>query len=279
MEQSLPHITIDSSKRAQYRLAWQDFVKGWRSFPIWQALALQDIRMRYRRSVLGPLWVTITMAITIASMGLIYADLFHIDMRHYLPYLTAGMICWLFISTLITELSEAFTANEGLIQQIKLPFYLYIHRVAYRNLLVLAHNMVVWLAVIVALHSTVVSYWYFLLFIPSLVIVYINAMTIGLILAMVSARFRDISHMIKIVLQVLFFITPIMWQADRLSPKLQIICLVNPLYAYIELLRAPLLGKVPNGRSYVVILCLSLLGFVFAGFGFSSYRKRIIYWL
>src|SRR5438128_5122767 len=93
----------------QKQLAWQDLKEGWRKWPIWLMLAYQDIKLRYRRSVLGPFWITLSMAISVYSMGYLYGHLFHSDLQVYFPFLVSGMISWALISSLISDLTDAFT--------------------------------------------------------------------------------------------------------------------------------------------------------------------------
>src|SRR5690242_3738603 len=80
-----------------------DLVHGFQRSWMWSALAMQDIRLRYRGSLLGPFWLTISTIIMIAAMGLIYARLFHVDTATYLPFLAVGLVLWQFLSTVINE--------------------------------------------------------------------------------------------------------------------------------------------------------------------------------
>src|SRR3989338_5643978 len=130
--------------------AIEDIVGAIKKWRICLALARQDIKLRYRRSALGPFWITISMAITVFSIGLLYGHLLHINIQRYFPFLTAGMLGWLLISLSIMEMVEGFTSTEGLIliKQIKLPYTLYIHRVILRNFIVFFHHILVFIPVI-----------------------------------------------------------------------------------------------------------------------------------
>ena len=113
---------IDFPERSSKKLAITDLRDGGYKWRVWLLLAYQDIKLRYRRSVLGPLWLTISMAITVYSMGFLYGHLFHIELQFYFPYLVSGMIVWTLVSTQVTDLSEAFVLSDSLIKQIKLPY-------------------------------------------------------------------------------------------------------------------------------------------------------------
>lgn len=83
---------------------------------VWLTLASQDIKLRYRRSVLGPLWITISMAVTIYSMGFLYGKLFHVELKTYFLYLASGIIGWSYISSLLLESGQVFIESEGYIR-------------------------------------------------------------------------------------------------------------------------------------------------------------------
>ncbi len=263
----------------QKQLAWQDCAASLRNWRVWFMLAYQDIKLRYRRSVLGPFWITLSMAITVYSMGYLYSHLFHIELRDYFPYLVAGMLAWSLISTVLTDLVDTYTQAEYTLKQIKLPYTLYIHRVIMRNILIFAHNLLVLIPVYLFFNHSIHFGWQMLLIVPGFLLFYANAVSFGLILAMIGARYRDISQIIKSLIQVIFFITPVMWRADVLPPAKQFIAYLNPCFAMLELIRGPLLGYVPNLLCFVLTGVLTIIGLVSASLFFTSRRARIIYWV
>lgn len=271
--------TIVFTKKTPQQLALEDIKTGLQKWKIWLMFAYLDIKLRYRRSVLGPFWITISMAITIYSMGYLYAHLFHTDLQIYYPFLAAGMLSWAFISTTITELIDTFTNLESTIKQIKLPYSLYIHRVAMRNLLVFFHNILAIIPILVIFHEVAKLNYNTLFLIPSLIIIYINTITYGLIFAMIGARYRDISQITKSAIQVIFFLTPIMWKPEILPVDKRYITLLNPFFSLVELIRAPLLGTFPSSHDIKTALLITLLGIGLCYKMFTRYRTRIIYWL
>lgn len=261
------------------KLAFRDIYEGLAKWRLWMLLAYQDIKLRYRRSFLGPLWITLSMGITIYSMGYLYSHLLHTPLDTYFPYLTTGMIAWGLISSTIAELTETFVNSEGLLKQIKLPYSLYVHRVAARNLLIFFHNILVYVPILLIYHSFVKLNAYTFLIFPALFIFYINAFIFGTILGMLGARYRDLSPIVKSLIQVVFFITPIMWHQDILPKDKQIIVLLNPVNSFLDLLRAPLLGQLPSTYNLLMVFCVTFLGILILYKLFIRYRSRIIYWL
>lgn len=271
--------TTSFPKRTQRELALADIVEGFLKWRVWLMLAYQDLKLRYRRSVLGPFWITISMAVTVYSMGYLYSHLFHTDLQTYFPFLVAGMIAWTLISSLITDVTETLNTSDGLIKQIKLPYCLYIQRVVTRNIIAFFHNILVIVPIIAIYHQVAKVNLYTLLLIPGLLLIYFNGLIYGLMLAMIGARFRDLVQVIKNLTQVAFFLTPVMWNPNILPEKDRFIVMLNPFYSFVELIRAPLMGSRPVWTTMAMVTVITLVGMVLCFKMFTRYRSRIIYWL
>jgi len=264
---------------SQKQLAKADVVDGLKKWRIWTMLAYQDIKLRYRRSVLGPFWLTLSMAITVYSMGYLYAHLFHVELRNYYPFLIAGMLTWALLSTIVTELTDGLVVSEALLKQIKLPYTLHIHRIVCRNMIIFFHNIIVIVPIMIIYYPSTKVTFATLLCLPGLFVIYINAISFGLILGMIGARFRDMSQVIKSLVQVIFFITPVLWAPSTLSEHSQYLINLNPFYAFIELVRAPLLGHAPTAINIAVVGIMTIIGMIISSRLLIRYRARIIYWL
>ncbi len=257
-------------------LAWQDIASGWKKKWMWGALALQDIKLRYRGSVIGPFWLTISMLITVLAMGVIYPMLFHMRAGSYVPYLATGLIVWQLLSSTITEGCESFLRNENVIQQVPLPFSVYAYRNVCRNFLVLAHNFVL-IPIGIVIFKIPIS-WSILELAPAFLLLALNGFWITVLLGLVSTRFRDIPPIVASFLQVLFFVTPVIWPVDALD-KWRLIATMNPFFAAIDVVRAPLLGVPAAGTSWIVLLGVTVLGYAVAFPMFARFRTRIAFWI
>jgi ABC-type polysaccharide/polyol phosphate export permease len=263
----------------QTQLALADIKEGLRKWPIWVMLAYQDIKLRYRRSILGPFWLTLSMAITVYTMGFLYSHILHTNLADYFPYLTAGMLAWALMATLVSECTEGLILSENLIKQVKLPYTLYIHRIASRNIMIFFHNIVVIIPILIIYHESAHVNLNTLLLFPGLLLIYVNAISYGLILGMIGARYRDISQIIRSLIQVIFFVTPVMWRPDALLEKNRYIIELNPFYSFIELIRAPLLGSIPSLYNIAFVMVMTVLGLIASWMIFVRRRPRIVYWL
>ena len=256
--------------------AWGDLVEGVSKTWMWSAMAMQDIKVRYRGSLLGPFWLTISMVIMIAAMGLIYARMFNMEIASYLPYLTVGLVIWNFVSTVITEGCQTFLSSQNIITQVRMPFSVHAWRNVYRNLIVLAHNTVI-IPLVLIMFSVPVS-WQAIFILPALVILTINGVWVSILLGMISARYRDFAPIVASFVQVLFFITPIFWPPEAVGVWKQALPL-NPLFAAIDVVRAPLLGTTPFALSWVVLLIVTVVGCLGTFALFVKFRPRIAYWI
>jgi ABC-type polysaccharide/polyol phosphate export permease len=254
----------------------RDLLSAFKAWPLWTMLAWNDIRQRYRRSTLGPFWITLSMAVFIGVLGVIYSRIFHSDVAVYLPFLTAGYITWGLISQVVNESCTAFLEGERIIKQIRLPYGLYVLRVIWRNFIVFLHTIVIFVPVAL-LFQVPVRFADFLV-IPGLILLLANLSWIGLALAILAARFRDMQQMVATLTQILMFATPIMWQASQLSDAYWI-AEINPLYHFIELIRAPLLGEEPTLLSWAVALAALVLGWGLSLILLNRASKRIVFWV
>ncbi len=257
--------------------AFLDFKIAVYSWRIWQSLALQDILQRYRGSILGPFWITISTAITVYSMGYLYGSLFKIDRGNYLPFFATGMITWNFISMIVAESTKIFMESKSYLENIKLPTTVYIFRLVYRNIIILFHNILVYISLPIFFKIDVNIYSF--LFLPGLFILSINGIFFGAIIAYVSAKFPDVGSIITNILQLFFFITPIMWDPKSLPEKYHFFLSLNPFVYFIDLLRSPLLGLPYTQKEMVGVALLTLIGMVSCFLVIKTYRTRLIFWV
>ncbi len=253
-----------------------DIYEGLASWRLWSMLGWNDIRRRYRRSILGPLWMTLSMSVLVAALGFLYSHLFNADIVTYLPYLTLGFVVWVFISTCVKESCLAFGAHANLIKQIRTPFSVHVLRVIWANIIVFLHTIII-----------IVPIWlYFrqwpapvaVLALPGLLVIGLNLIWVGIVLAILNSRFRDISQIVETMLQIAVFATPIMWPVSALGER-KFIADINPIYHLIELVRAPLTGQAPAAMSWGVAVAGAAAGLFLAALLLHRVERRIVYWL
>jgi lipopolysaccharide transport system permease protein len=244
---------------------------------VWFSLASQDIKLRYRRSILGPLWITISMAVTIYSMGFLYGNLFHVELSKYFPYLATGIIGWSFISSLILESGQVFIESEGYIRNQESFISLFLMRLILRNTLVLFHNMLTFIPIIIFFKINIDLKT--LLIIPGIIIIAVNMFFFGTVLAIIGTRYRDFAQIVTSIVQVVFFLTPVMWMPGALSTNHQWIVQYNPFNHFLNLIRGPLLQETMSLTGLLMISIITIVGFIFYSILVKKYKYRIVFWL
>jgi len=257
-------------------LAVQDITDGIRLWPLAWSLGWLDIRLRYRGSILGPFWLTLSTAIMVAALGFLYAELFHTDIHAYLPYLALSSVLWGFIAAIVGEACTCFTASEHMIRAVRMPFFLHAMRTLLRNVLVLAHNIAV--VVVVDIIFVIWPGWHVFLTVPALLVWAVDSLAICLLLGAFCARFRDIAPIVGSVMQIAFFLTPVIWQPQQLGSYTWTLPF-NPFYALIDIVRAPLLGQTADLATWSAAIVYSLLLCGVSWLLFVRARGRVAFWV
>ena len=245
-------------------------------YPLWLLMGSQEIRQRYRRSRIGPFWLTISLGVTVAALGLLYGTLFKRELSEYLPYLAAGFVVWGLLSGLILDSTKAFVNAGNLIRQLSAPLSIYVFRMVWSNLLIFMHNVLIYFVVALLFGKWPTVTW--LLALPGIAMLLLNGVWLGLLFGLVSARFRDVPQIVASIVQVMFFVTPILWSADML-PSRALLLDLNPFYYLVEVVRAPLLGELPTAATWFVVLAITVVGWASALATYALYRWRVSYWI
>jgi lipopolysaccharide transport system permease protein len=270
-------ITADKGPRAALFMALHDLAETWRLKPLVWTLALFDIKLRYRGSLLGPLWLTLSTSVMIAAIGFLYARLFHQSVSVYLPFLTISLVLWTFVSTIASEGSVSLAMSDNMIRSMRMPHSLHAARVVVRNLLVLGHNLIV-IVVVFALYRVTPSLASWSL-VPAAALWVVDALALSLVLGVIGARFRDVPPIVGSLMQIAFYVTPIMWNPTMLSDREMAVLRYNPFDALIEIMRGPLLGQGLNLSAWGIGLFYSVLLVAFSFLVFVRTRPRIPYWV
>ncbi len=257
------------------RSAREDFAAGLRLHELWLFLGWRDVKKHYSRSILGPLWLTLSMGVMVAGLGVLYSQIFRQDISTYLPFLAIGFIMWGLISGLINGACEIYSSAAASVRQVRMPLSVYIFQFVWRQFLTFGHNFVIY--ILVAIIFGIWPGMTGLLFFPALAILLLNGVFAAMILGPLCARFRDIPLIIASVVQVVFFMTPILWSAHML-PDRAVLLSLNPFYHLIEILRDPLLGNPALPENWLACIGMTIVMGAVATLFFARYRARISYW-
>jgi ABC-type polysaccharide/polyol phosphate export permease len=262
--------------KQQIAAATRDLVAGLGAWRVWHLLAWQEIRQRYRRSMLGPFWLTISMAVQMLTMGVVVAILFNQSFERFMPYVCVGLIFWTLISGLLSEGATSFVSASSFILHMRIPLTTYLIQCLWRNLIIAAHNMVVYLAIV--LIYAIVPTPRMLLFLITFPLALWSIAWVVLSLAVLSTRFRDLPTMVTTGLNVLFWLTPIVYTPEQLGAN-QWLATMNPLAHVLDLVRLPLLNQVPAPNSFLIVITMGLVGWTATFLLFARFRARVPFWL
>lgn len=272
---------ISMTKNSKYYQAITDIIEGIKLWRLAFSLGWFDLKLRYKGSALGPIWITSTSAAMIATMSVIYSSLFKMDLHHYLPYVALSTILWQHgMATTLSDACQCFLQADDTIHSIKLPFFLQALRTIIRNAIILSLNLVIPFIVFIAFGIN--PGWIALLSILGFLLWIINGLAICLLLGCVCARYRDIPQIINSLIQIVFYVTPIIWLPYQLKHHINYL-MYNPLYPIIEVVRGPLcsslLGHPFNFQIWIYALGYSFILWLFSGYIFIRARGRLAFWI
>jgi lipopolysaccharide transport system permease protein len=257
--------------------AAKDIWAGLSAWRLWTLFGYNDVKMKYRRSTLGPFWASLSMGAQVFVTGFVMAYLFHMPLQRYLPYICIGLIIWNFLTTIISEGANAFISSSELILQVKRPLFVYLLQVVWRNLIVGVHTIAIFF--VVAFLFGLFPGPTYLLAIPGLVLFLLNCIWAAGVVGILSTRFRDIPLIVTNAFMALFWLTPVIYELNQMSGPIRSLILYNPLYHVIEVFRAPLLLVAPSLENWLVATGAAIAGWLFFLLLFARTRKRIPFWL
>jgi ABC-type polysaccharide/polyol phosphate export permease len=259
------------------QIALTDVVYGTVRWRPWFFMGFAEVQQRYRRSFIGPFWVTLTMAIQVSVTGLLLAFLFKQDVNRYLPFICISLIIWTYFSSVMNEGAMSFISMSGIILQVRRPLWTYIMLILWRNAIVFLHTIPIFF----------VASWYFGIFpsvsyilIPFALIIFVaNVAWMALLIGCISARFHDIPPIVQNSLNVLVWLTPVYYNPSQISGRTLMIISLNPLTSIIEIVRGPFLNDPPDMAVWSTGILVACFGWAMAIAVFARVKSRIPYWL
>lgn len=262
---------------ADIRSALTDIRQGWAHREVWRALAFNDITTRYRRTILGPFWLTLQMAMWIVGIGLLYSQLFKLDIVTFLPFVATGILMWSFLSGVTVEGGSAFIGSQGYVRSTSLPLSTYAYQVTLRQMILFLHSAVVIFVLLIALR--VVPSWPAIWTVPLCCgLAAINGFLLCLWLGPASTRFRDLQPFTAAAMNLLMFLSPVFWSPGQLGRPVWALAW-NPFAWFLQAFREGLLAEPTVGIWWVLIGGLTVVNAVVALVVFGRSRHRIAYWV
>ncbi|HEY9759970.1 MAG TPA: ABC transporter permease [Oculatellaceae cyanobacterium] len=255
---------------------FRDLRGAFERWPLIINLASQDILARYRGSVIGPWWITLVTLSLVLGIGTTYASSFHTQVAVLMPYVAVGVVTWSFLSAAISDGGEAFISAAALLRQTALPLPVFIFRSLVRNLVNLGHQLVIIIGVLTwfRIFPGIAILWS----LAGLASIIFNVSWITMVIALISARFRDVPQIVSALLQFLFFLTPIFWLPSAVQLEAPAIK-YNPFFLAIQSVRAPLLQGISPVRELAYLTAFGIIGWTIAILCYTQSRRRVVHFL
>ena len=256
--------------------AFEDVFRGAGYWRLWTALAWHAMRQRYRRSWIGIGWLGVSFAVFMTVKIFIFGGFMSSDMGYYAGHLTIGYLIYRLISNAVTGSCAVFVGAQTWIKSEPLPLSVHVYKMMMNNFIIFAITAVPALAICayVGAYNIMALVW----LLPSLALYAFTTVCIGLLLGVISARYRDIMHFSQTAMQVAYFLSPILWIPPETGPR-AMAAFLNPITHYVALLRQPMLeGTIPL-LSWVISLSCSLVIALLAILFFATSRRKLILWL
>lgn len=257
------------------------FADLWRFRYFWSAMVKVDLGTRYRRSFLGLGWSLIKPISMTAVICIVFGSIFGQDVMQYAPFVLVGMTFWGFITETIFGGCVAFQQAEGYLRQIKLPAAMFTLRV------VLAAGFHFLVLLPVALAAVILTHGMpgplaFVGIAVSLVLLFVLGWSLATLAALVTVHFPDMRYILEIALQIVFYLTPIIYPAEILRQQRvgEMLLAINPFGYLLELVRKPLIeGTLAEPSALIVSFLFTLVCAVGALVAMTRLERRLIFWL
>lgn len=242
-------------------------------------LGWQDLKHAYRRTALGPFWITAGMAIQTASMGFVFSTIFGIELKEYLPFLSLNLVIWSFLISSVNETATSLIQAESFMRQVNLPNYIHSLKAVWKNLLIGSHNLII-LPIVFLIFWTDGIQPMALVSLLGLAVVVLILCTYGYLLSVACLRFRDLAPVVSASMNVMYFVTPIMWKPELLGDDLlaHLLLGLNPLYHIFQVVRMPILGEMPTPLNWAGVTAMALVGIVASRLVFTRLSRKVTYW-
>lgn len=244
---------------------------------VWIGLGWSDVVQGYRRTMLGPLWITLNLSIFATAMTLVYGALFGVTPAEYSGYVVCGMIAWLWISSLLSEVGNTFINYNSYIKSMPVDKAIFIWAMVFKQLVTLAHHLVIY-ALLVAIGIVHLSV-HTLMIVPSLVILILFSVPFTAIAAIIFARFRDVPRLIGGSIIILLMVTPIFWQPEMITGWRRAFIYLNPVHYLVEFVRQPLLGHPLDLQTIYVVLGMTVAVWLIGAVVYRRYSRYVVFWI
>ena len=238
-----------------------EYIQNFKKFrPLLNELIARDIKIKYRKSVLGVLWTLLNPLFMMIVLSVVFSNLFKFDVENFPVYLLSGQLIFNFFSESTTNAMSAILSNGSLIKKIYVPKYLFVLSRVFSSTINLLASFTAMVCVMLAMR---VDLHYMVLLVPiPLFFIVMFSLGVGLLLSALTVKFRDIMHLYSVFVTALMYLTPVIYPMSILPAWLKPIVTLNPITNILEMFRAVMLyNSFPSIKSMFIAIveCIIVL--------------------
>lgn len=251
--------------------------KPLRSPHFWVWFGWLDVVQTYRRTLLGPFWITANLVIFTIAMTFVYGAIFGVPTKEYSAYILCSLIAWYWVSALMAEVGNTFVNHAYFVKGTSIDKAQLIWAAVFKLLITFVHNIVVvviyiFLALIPLTINT-------LQIIPAIILLFAFSIPVTAVAALLFARYRDLPRLVGSAMIAVLMVTPVFWQPSIITGWRSAIVYLNPIYYLIEIVRRPLLGEAPDQLTYLAVLGMTISAWLVGTVFYRRYQRYLVFWL
>ncbi len=244
---------------------------------IWFHLSYINTINEYRRTLLGPLWILLSLVIFTLAVGAVYSGLFSVAYFDYITFMAGGMIAWNWAAAILLSSGMVYLTSAGIImdQPVDKAYLIWSH--AMSNFIVFLHQIPLFLLFYLVGKAPLNSN--FLYIIPSLLIIFLMNIGVAAIFGVLVSRYRDLNKILGSLVIIIMIVTPIFWKPEMVTGVRALVYYMNPFYYIVEIIRDPLMGENPGAFNYLVSSLIAIASLAIGAVVHKRYSKYVVFWL
>jgi ABC-type polysaccharide/polyol phosphate export permease len=244
---------------------------------VW-ALAMKELRIRYKRSSLGFLWALLNPLLMMLILTAVFSTVMRIPVRHYAVFLISALLPWTFFSQALTYSAESIVGNGELLKKVAVPKAVFPVAAVISNAINFGLSLLPLVVILAVLRFPFHSTWAFIP-VPFLALM-LFTMGCGFLFAAANVYFRDVSHIVQLLLTAWFYLSPVIYSLDFVPARFQPIFRLNPMLYMLNGFRDPIYyGALPSLAVISASLGIGALALVIGYAIFARYQDSFVFYV
>lgn len=254
------------------------FFSGFKNVSLWWRLTWADMNQIYRRSIIGIFWIIISFIMFIGVKIFIFGSMMDDDPSMYALWVICGYAVWMFLTHSITDACLVFVSSRSWILGTQLSYGTFVAQNVMRHLITLFLISFVVVGAVFLFRYEIAKNWYLLTIIPAIFVLILNSIWVHIVFGVIATRFRDFMHLVRAIMHVMFFLTPILYMPKQIGVKAAVLN-YNPFTHFIAIVREPIVNGSVSELAWTVVLCITVVGWIAALFLVKTKMRNVVFWI